>query len=165
MAVSGRATDRVVSMAVYAGFGILVIWAGVALINHSLDLKFYRNFLLKWEVALSCCNREGGSWPCFSGANHVQYMEQVTSLIRAKGFSPPDSNTGRPYVYRLKRIGADREDIFILCFPEKLILYGISTRTFERLDTYIDGERSAERGAFTGRPGKDRLTYTGRWTI
>ena len=165
MTASGRTTNRFVSMAIYTGFGILVIWSGTALINHSVDSKFYRYFLLKWHVGLMACNGEFESWSYFSGANDVQYMEEVTLLMRRKGFPPPDSNTGRPYVYRVKRIGVDREDIFILCLPKKLVLYGISTRTFKRLDTYIDGRPSAETGTFIGRKGKDERNYTGQWTL
>ena len=168
MALSWKAADRLASIAVYTGFGCLTIWAGIALINHSLDSKFYKDFLLAWEVALHAYGLEGGSWPHFSGGNHVKYMDQVARLMSNRVPSPPSppaSNTVRPYVYRLHRIGAHREDIFLLCFPQRMILYGISAKTFACLDTYIDGGVDPKKGVFTGRPSSDGLTYIGRWQI
>jgi hypothetical protein len=165
MPFSPRKTDRRVSMVFYAGFGGVALWAGIVLINYSLDSKFYNDYLLKWEVALRAYNQESTPWPYFSGGNHVEYMEKVTQLMRSKALSPPASNTERPYVYRLDRIGDSEEDIFLLCFSQKIILYGISSKTFDRLDAQIDGRDGTKKGHFTGRLSKDGYTYVGLWLI
>jgi hypothetical protein len=168
MDISGKAADRLVSIVIYVGFGGLALWAGTALINHSLDLKFYKDFVLKWEVALCAYSQKGGPWPHFSGGNHVQYMDQLSSLMSNIALSPPlapASNTNRPYVYRLDKIGYPQEDIFLLCFSHKIILYGVSAETFARLDSRVDGKIDTENGLLTARPGKDGHTYVGQWQI
>lgn len=161
MPVSGRTVDRLTSIAIYVGFAILVLWAGIKLISHSLETKFYKDFLLKWELTLHRHNREGGQWPHFSGDNHVQYMDRLTQLMRHNGTSPPLSNTKRAYVYRLNRLGSPEEDLFLLCFPNRIVVYGMSEKTFVKMDKFIDGGADHERGRFAGRPGKDGTTYVG----
>ncbi len=165
MAVSGRAIDRLVSIAIYAGFGCLSLWAGIALINHSLGARLYKDFLLGWEVAAVTYTEQGGVWPPFSGGNHVEYMEQVTRLFCSRGLSLPESNTGRPYLYRFDKIGAPEEDIFLLCFSQRIILYGLSSNTFTLLDSYIDGKDDPEEGRFQGRLSRDGISYTGVWQL
>ena len=165
MAFSGRTTDRLVAIALYAGFGVLVLWAGTALINHSLDTRFNKDFLIKWQIAALAYNNNEGPWPHFSEGDHIRYMDQVTRLMRGRSLAPPESNTTRPYVYRLDRINDPCENIFLLCFSQRIILYGISAGTFARLDKYIDGKADPEKGMFTGRTGKDGRTCVAQWMI
>jgi len=165
MALLPNKADRRVSMFLYIGFGGVALWAGIALINHSLDSKFYQDYLLKWEVALSAYNRENGPWPYFYGGNHVKYMEEVTGLMRSRAFSPPSSNTERPYVYLLDRIGYPEEDIFLLCFSQRIIIYGISGKTLGLLDEQIDGQADTKKGRFTGQISNDGYTYIGVWVM
>lgn len=165
MTISGKATDRLTSMIIYVALGGLALWAGTKLINNSLDTKFHKDFLLKWEEVLRTFNQQGGTWPRFSGGNHIQYMEKLIRLLQSKGLQPPDSNAGHPYVYLLDKIGAPEEEIFLCCFPQRIILYGISAETFARLDKSIDGSINPERGMFKGRRSRDDLTYIGLWKI
>lgn len=161
MPVSGRAVDRLASMVIYAGFGALTLWAGIRLINASLETRLHKDFLLKWEVALQRFNQEGGRWPEFSGANHVAYMDRLTEFMGNEGMPPPLSNTGRAYVYRLKRWGWPEEDIFLLCFSNRMILYGISEKTFMKMDQWMDGNAEKEKGRLIGKPSQDGMSYVG----
>ena len=165
MAFSGKTTERLASIVIYAVLGGMALWAGSALINFSLESKFHKDFLLKWEVVLRTYNQQSGTWPRFSGGNHIQYMEKLILLMQSRGLPPPDSNAGRPYVYQLDRIGDPEEQIFLLCFPQKIILYGISAETFARLDASIDGKTGPKRGMFKGRQSRDGRTYVGLWQI
>lgn len=161
MPVQGRTVDRLTSIAIYVGLAILVLWAGVKLISHSLETKFYKDFLLKWELSVQRHNREGGPWPHFSGDNHVQYMDRLIQLMRDNGASPPKSNTKRAYVYRLNRLGSPEEDLFLLCFSNRIVIYGMSEKTFVKMDKFIDGRADHEGGRFAGRSSKDGATYVG----
>lgn len=165
MPLSRRKTDRRISMVLYVGFGGVAFWVGIVLINYSLDSKFYKDYLLKWEVALRAYNQESAPWPYFSGGNHVEYMEKLTQLMSSKAVSPPASNTERRYVYSLDRIGDPEEDIFLLCFSQKIVLYGISSKTFAHLEAQIDNQVDTKRGRFTGQVSKDGYTYVGLWQI
>ncbi|RLB90593.1 MAG: hypothetical protein DRH10_03705 [Deltaproteobacteria bacterium] len=161
MPVAGRTADRVAAIIIYTGFSLLVLWAGMKLINYVLVTRFYEGYIVGWEIGLRQYNSKGGNWPHFSGGNHVEYMNSLVRLMQEKGTRPPLSNTGRRYVYHLKRLRSPGEYIFLLCFPDRIVLYGMSDKTFMRMDKLIDGESDCERGLFTGRPSKDGLTYTG----
>lgn len=165
MPVSGRAVDRLASMVIYAGFGCLTLWMGIKLINHSLETTLQKDFLMKWEVALQRFNTEGGVWPHFSGGNHVAYMDRLTQFMGNKGAPPPLSNTNRAYIYRLHRWGWPEERIFLLCLSNRVVLYGVSDKTFLKMDKWIDGEAGEEKGRFTGRRSKDGVSYVGMWKL
>jgi hypothetical protein len=165
MPVSGRAVDRLASMVIYAGFGCLTLWMGIRLINHSLEARLQKDFLMKWEVALQRFNAEGGVWPHFSGGNHVAYMDRLTQFMGNKGTPPPLSNTDRAYIYRLHRWGWPEERIFLLCFSNRVVLYGVSDKTFLKMDKWIDGEAEEEKEHFTGRRSKDGVSYVGIWKL
>jgi hypothetical protein len=161
MPVSARGVDRLVSIALYAGFGILTLWTGVSLVNFSLETKLHKDFLMRWEVALQRFSKEGGQWPQFSGANHVTYMDHLMQFMGNKGTPPPLSNTPRAYVYRLKRLGRPEERIFLLCFSNRMILYGISEKTFMKMDQWMDGKAAEEQGRFRGKRSRDGVSYVG----
>ncbi len=95
----------------------------------------------------------------------MEYMNNLSQLIERADISLPKSNTGRSYVYRIKKIGKEQDDIFILCFSDRIILYGISKDTFTRIDRFVDGELSKEKGFFAGHLSKDNRTYIGLWRL
>jgi hypothetical protein len=161
MPVSGRTVDRLASTVLYAGFGVFTLWAGVSLINFSLETKLHKDFLMKWEGALQRFNKESGQWPHFSGANHVTYMDHLMQFMANKGTPPPSSNTRRAYVYRLKRWGWPEERIFLLCFSNRMVIYGISEKTFMKMDQWMGGKASEERRLFTGKRSRDGGSYVG----
>ena len=161
MPVSARGVDRLTSIALYAGFGILTLWTGVSLVNFSLETKLHKDFLMRWEVALERFNKEGGQWPHFSGANHVAYMDRLIQLMGNEGTPPPLSNTRRAYVYRLKRWGWPEEDIFVLCFSNRMVLYGMSENTFMKMDQWMDGKADKEKGQLIGKRSQDGKGYVG----
>jgi len=162
MALSPRRTDRIMSFVVYSVFAGLALWAGIKLINHSLNTRFYNDFLLGWEAAIRTYNQQGMGWPHFTGSNHAAYMENLVKRMRGRDTPPPASNTGEPFVYRLDRLGDPKEDIFLLCFPGKMVLYGMSFKTFSYLEKRIDGRVDEERGHFRGRKSKDGSSYIGQ---
>jgi hypothetical protein len=92
-------------------------------------------------------------------------MNNLSRLIERADISLPKSNTGRSYIYRIKKIGKEQNNIFILCFFNRIILYGISKDTFTRIDRFVDGELSKEKGFFTGYLSKDGRTYVGMWRL
>jgi hypothetical protein len=161
MPVSGRGVDRLASMVLYAGFGVLTLWAGIRLINFSLENKLYKDFLLEWEVAVQRFNKEGGHWPHFSGVNHVAYMDRLIQFMGNEGTPPPLSNTRRAYVYRLKRWGWPEEDIFLLCFSNRMVLYGMSEKTFMKMDKLMDGKAEKEKGRLIGKRSQEGMGYVG----
>ncbi|MBW2194682.1 MAG: hypothetical protein JRF37_03665 [Deltaproteobacteria bacterium] len=161
MCVTGRAVDKIASYVVYAGFSIFALWAGIKLVNHSLDTKFYKDFVVPWDLAVCTYNRQGGLWPEFSGGNHVEYMDRLAQWMQERGSPPPSSNTERAYVYRLKRLGHPKEHIFLLSFSHRMVLYGISEKTFTKMDTWIDGRVNDKKGLFIGRLSKDGVTRIG----
>jgi len=165
MALSGKAVEKLLFVGLYGGLIVLMVWGGSRLINYSLDSRFYKDFLLQWEASLRSYSVKSGIWPHFSGSNHLEYMNNLSQLIERADISLPKSNTGRSYVYRIKKIGKEQDDIFILCFSDRIILYGISKDTFTRIDRFVDGELSKEKGFFAGHLSKDNRTYIGLWRL
>lgn len=161
MALSGKSTDKLVFALLYACVIALASWGGIRLINYSLDSKFYRDFLLKWDISIRNYSREIGDWPIFTGSNHLKYMEKLTKALKGSSFPAPKSNTNRSFIYRMNKIGSTDEQLFLLCFANRIIVYGMSKETFERVDNFVDGKISAEKGFFSGYPSKDKKTYIG----
>ena len=145
----------------YALIAAMTIWGGIRLINSSIDTRLYTDYLQKWVVAIDDYDSEGRRWPQFSGGNHSDYMEMLAHSMRRASVTAPPSNTQRPYVYKIGKIGSKATFIFLLCFADKIILYGIPEKTFERLDVLIDGVPGPEKGNFTGYRSKAKKTYTG----
>lgn len=162
MVFSPRKADRLMSFVVYLVFAGLALWAGTKLINHSLNTRFYEDFLLGWETAIRTYNEQGGRWPEFTGSNHVAYMANLVDRMRGRDTSLPPSNTRKPFVYRLDRLGDPEENIFFLCFPGKMVLYSMSSKTYSYLDERIDGSVDEEKGHFRGRKSKDGSSYIGQ---
>jgi hypothetical protein len=114
---------------------------------------------------LRAYSAKSGIWPSFSGSNHLEYMDNLITLMGSIDISPPQSNTKRSYIYRIKRVASEDEDILLLCFSDRIILYGISKHTFARVDRFIDGIPGEEKGLLTGRPTKDGKTMIGVWRL
>ncbi len=166
MALPGKTTERFIFLGLYAGVIAVIAWGGIRMINRSLESRYYHDYLLKWEVSLRAFGARGGTWPRFKGGDHVAYMDTLIARMRKKGISLPAANRQRPYLYRIDLVGwRTKENTFILCFPDKVILYGLSKETFYRLDGFIDETLNPRRGRFTGNPGKEGRTYTGRWRL
>ncbi len=161
MALSGKSTDKLVFALLYACVIALASWGGIRLINYSLDSKFYRDFLLKWDISTRNYSREIGDWPIFTGSNHLKYMEKLTQSLERSSFPAPKSNTNRSFSYRMNKIGSTDEQLFLLCFANRIVVYGMSKETVERVDNFVDGKINAEKGFFTGYPSKDKKTYIG----
>jgi hypothetical protein len=166
MALSGKTAERFVVFVLYAGIFAFTSWGGVKLINYSLESKYYNDFLLKWEVSLRTFDAGGGTWPHFNGGNHSEYMENLVRVIQKRNISLPASNTKHPYVRRINKIGWDKEeDTFLLCFSNRIIIYGISKETLNRIDAYIDTGGNPEQERFTGYISKDGKSYIGLWRL
>jgi len=88
-------------------------------------------------------------------------MEKFTRSTEESSFPAPKSNTNHSFIYRMNKIGSTDEQLFLLCFANRIIVYGMSKETFERVDNFVDGKISAEKGFFTGYPSKDKKTYIG----
>jgi len=165
MIPTGKNVDKLLSTLIYIALLGLVIWGGVRIINYSLESRFYNDFLLKWDVAVTSYSVKRGQWPQFSGSNHIEYMDNLVAAMTVSSVVTPVSNTKRPYVYNLKKIGPSEERIFVLCFSDRIILYGISERTFMRIDAFIDGTSDEKTGRFIGRPSTDGRTFIGLWRL
>lgn len=166
MALSGKTAERFVVFILYAGIFAFISWSGIKLINYSLESKYYNDFLLKWEVCLRTFDARGEIWPHFDGGNHLEYMENLVRMIQKSNISLPVSNTKHPYVRRINKIGWHKEeDTFLLCFSNRIIIYGISKKTLNRIDAYIDTSGNPEQGRFTGYISKDGKSYIGLWRL
>lgn len=165
MIPTGKNVDKLLSTLIYIALLGLVIWGGVRIINYALESKLYKDFLLKWDVAVTSYSVKRGQWPEFSGSNHIEYMDNLVTAMTMSSVVTPVSNTKRSYVYSLKRIASPEEKIFVLCFPDRIILYGISERTFMRIDAFIDGTSDEKTGRFIGRPGTDGRTFIALWRL
>jgi len=163
MILTGKNIDKFVATILYLALLCFVLWGGARLINRSLESKFYKDYLMKWDIAVMTYSLTKATWPQFTGGNHVDYMDSLISAMAGRSVTPPASNTTRPYIYQIKKIGASEETIFLLCFSDRIILYGISEKTFSRIDTYIDGKTGRDSGKVTGNPSKDGRTYIALW--
>jgi len=147
----GETADKMVFVAIYLTVMGIISWVGIGQINYSLDSRFYTDMLIRWENALQRYNVTNREWPIFAGDNHFDYMKQLAGLMKTRGASPPPSNTVHPFIYKINKIGSQAEKIFLLCFSNKIVMYGLPGDTFKRLDKFIDGTAGTTTGAFTFR--------------
>lgn len=166
MAGIEKTTNFAVSFLIYSLLSIIVIVAGLKAIRYSNHLKFYSNYLLGWERALVQLSSKDVLMPSFNGNNHVEYMNSFVRALKNQQIQIPDSNTPRPYVYKISGQATwDDQMIFLLCFEKKIVLFGLSKTTFNMLDKNIDGELGTTSGKFTGKKQKNHATHTGIWTL
>ena len=121
---SSRATHRMVATTLYLGVMLVTVWGGAGIINYSLDTKFCKDYLFKWKVALKKYSAQVGRWPEFTDKNHVEYMDNLLKKFKTSGLSYPVSNTRRPYIYRINKIGFFKKEhqVFMLALANLIIL-------------------------------------------
>jgi hypothetical protein len=166
MRVSGKTAHRVVSIALYTALVLATVFAGSKGINFAIDAKFHQDFLIGWELSIQKFTADSGTWPNFSGGNHVVYMDGLLQEMRKRGITPPSSNTDRTYIYRIQKIALNSPEaqLFLLCFPDKIIVYDMPEATFKRIEALVDENPDPDKGLFSGRLGKND-TYTGLWRV
>ncbi len=163
----GRTTDRMAAFILYGSLVIFFMWVGGRLVTYALDARFCYHFLLEWKTAVSRYRADEPPFPLFSGHNHVEYMDTLVRRIQKSGISVPKSNTGRSYIYRPRTLWWSKvnQDMFILCTADKIIIYSMPQKLFERLDTMIDDKPDITGGRFTGRPGKKKGSVIGLFKL
>lgn len=161
-----KTTNFLTSFLLYSIGTIIVLSAGFKTIQYTARLKFYTRYLSKWEQTLTDLSSRDTLLPTFTGNNHIIYMDQFIQHMKALGITLPDSNTHAPYIYRIPRKGfTEHEDIFLLCFEEKIVIFGLSKKTFNMLDKKIDGKIDTMQGSFTGKQQQSHADYTGIWKL
>jgi hypothetical protein len=148
-------------VAIYGVVALIVVWGAGRITDHAVDVRFYRDFLLPWEMRIVALRYKHVDWPAFEAHNPSAYMQALISLMKAYGIDPPESNTERRYIYRLTKFGGKANRLLIVYHDNRLIIYGLPRMTFDRLDRLIDGKQDPGDGNFTGRWGADRLTRIG----
>ena len=165
MAWSSRRVERLVSRIVYIGLCALVLWAGVGLMNHFREVVLCKDYLLRWQVAVQGYNAQSSYWPEFTGSNHMEYMKALVKRMEVMGIGVPRSDTQDPFIYVLHRLWGQNERLFVLCLKQRIIVYGMSYETFEKLDRYVDGKVDPNEGMVRGRRGKDGRSITAIWRV
>lgn len=163
--ISGRIFDRFLSIGLYALLGIGIVWFGSRMINYTLDVHFYNDYLMDWEMALTTYRRQSGEYPEFNGGNHKQYMQQLIQRMAKSMVGIPESNTESPFLYRIDKIGYATQRVFLLALSNRMVLYNLPAGTINRLDKMVDGRKDLEKGLLTGRKSKDGVTYIGSWKL
>jgi hypothetical protein len=160
-----KVADRMLFYMLYLALAAFILWAGFRIGDHSLAIRFAKDYLGPWEIAITAFGAKSGHWPVFEGGNHVEYMEQLILRMRRAGVQPPQSNTSVAYRYSIDRFTGGKEKIFMLCLSNRIVLYGISKTTLDYLDKAVDGTPGLTTGRLTGRPGKNPNTYIGQWWL
>lgn len=165
MKVSGRVVDKSIFVVIYTAVALLVVMGAHRLTDYTLDLVFYRDYLVPWEVSLMAWRQKQIDWKTDDGHDPLAYMQNLVLQMQAKGLQPPQSNTPRAYVYRLKRFGAHARQILLVYKESHILLYGLPQSCFDRLDRFIDGQSDPAGGEFTGRWSSDQMTRIAQWHI
>lgn len=165
MYLTPRSADRVSSGILFVIAAVIAFWMGFGLINRGFEIRFFKDYMVQWEVGIYAYVAQQGQWPKFSGNNHVDYMDRLTEQMASAGVAMPDSNTSSAYRYRVEHFGSRDEDIFVLCMHNRIILYGISGNTLGQLDRVVDGQPDLVRGRVSGKPGKNPNSYIGMWQL
>lgn len=157
---TGRSVDRILSIILYIFVAFCTVYIGIKLINRSIDSNFYIDFLSEWEITCKKNISEGVKWPKYNPKQKKLYMEQLVEICKSSGISLPESNTNFSYIYEINKIGVPEQPVFVLCLPSKIVIFGLSRTTIERIDNYIDKQTNFASGNFTAFPDKDK-TFTG----
>jgi hypothetical protein len=144
---------------------LISIWLGSGLVNHSLETRLVREVLFEWQRLGQRFGSGGGPWPNFEGNNHVAYMQELLSKMRHEGLISPQKARRLAYAPRLKRIGRPDERLFVLLLPGRMVVFGLSQRSFARIDRQVDGANDPARGRFTGRRASDGNQMIGYWQL
>lgn len=63
MNADGRTVDRLAASIIYLIGDLLAVWGGTRVIDNALDLGFYRDYLIPWEVRLMAMRQKPVRWP------------------------------------------------------------------------------------------------------
>jgi hypothetical protein len=165
MKITGKASDRMISGTLYLLGVALVLWTAFELINRGLEIRLFKDYLLRWEVCLTEYGGRQGQWPVFSGDNHRDYMDHLIAGMTHLGIAPPASNAETAYRYRMEKFGGADENIFVLCLPDRMVIFGLSKQSLLHIERLVDQHVDLSSGRITGRPGKEPGTYIGQWRL
>jgi hypothetical protein len=165
MKITAKASDRMNFGALYLLGVVLVLWTGLGLVNRGLEMRLFKDYLLRWEVCLTEYDARQGVWPVFSGDNHTAYMDRLVAGMTHLGIAPPGSNTKTMYRYRIEKFGGADEKIFVLCLPDRMVIFGLSKQSLLHIERLVDQHVDLSSGRITGRPGKEPGTYIGQWRL
>jgi hypothetical protein len=163
--ISERVADRFLSIGLYTLIGLGIVWFGSRMVNYALDVHFYNDYLLGWEMALTEYRHQSGGYPKFNGGNHMKYMQQMMQRMTQNMSVLPKSNTEFPFLYRIDKIGYETQRVFLLALSDRMVLYNLPAGTINRLDKMVDGHEDLDKGLLTGRKSKDGVTYIGSWKL
>jgi hypothetical protein len=163
--LSGRVADKLIFTAIYVMAAVMMMWGVRITVNYALDVRFYQTYLSQWRVRLLAMQDQAPGWPEFDGRDSVRYMETLVAFMSKKGVRPPQSNTDRPFIYRLAKFGDRAQQILVVFDHNSIMLFGLPATTFDRLDHFIDGVADPDHGDFRGRWSSDQISRIGRWKI
>ena len=160
--LSGRVTDKMLFVTIYTLVAMLVvIQGGRQVTNYVLDVMFYNNYLMPWQVQLIVMRQQTTQWPVYREHDPAGYMRALVDAMALKGLAAPESNTDKHYVYKLNKFGEKEQQILIVGTLEKIILFNLPESTFNRIDWFIDSHLDATTGRFTGKVSTDGISRIG----
>lgn len=159
------AIDKLTFVAIYITLSGLVLWSGRSVTNYAVDMGFYRNYLMHWEASLTALRYKNAFWKPYDGQNPAAYMKSLIQVMRDNGLVPPTSNTNCCFIYHINKFGIRSCRVLLVFNKNRLMLFGLPTSTFSRLDHIIDGYTDPLQGDFTGTWSSDNLTKIGTWKI
>lgn len=158
--------NRFLPFFIYLVAGIVVVWAGFKLLDRTRHLKFYHSYLCEWQKTIISASAKDIQFPRFSQDNHYAYMDELVVLLKRRAIAVPSSNTPKPYLFHIReKEGKEVNQIFILCFENRIIVYGLSKELFDMLDKTIDGNHQQQSGKFKGKLQRDNRHYAATWEI
>ncbi len=153
-------------MAIVAlGVALMSIWFGLALIHRSIENRLIREVLFEWRRLGQTYAARGGRWPVFDGSNHAVYMRELQARLQREGLISLRRARRLSFAPRVARIGRRDERLFLLLLPGRMVVFGLTARTFARIDRQVDGAEDPARGSFTGRPASDGHHMIGNWQL
>lgn len=162
MTLTAKGADRVSFGALYIIVALITLWIGFRLLDYSLEIRFFKDYLLQWETRLTAFSVQQGTWPVFSGNNHGPYMDSLSLKMSQAGIQLPRSNTRVAYRYSVDHFGRKSEEIFVLGLHDRLVLFGLSGKTMRRLDRSVDGHTDLTKGRVRGYHGTAGKTFIGQ---
>jgi hypothetical protein len=165
MIISAKPSDRIISGTLYLLGAVMVLWTGMGLINRGVEIRLFKDYLLRWEICLTEYSARQGQWPVFTGDNHVAYMDRLIAGMTDLGIDPPGSNTQAAYRYRIEKFGRADENIFVLCLSDRMVIFGLSKQSLMHIERQVDRHIDLNAGRITGRPGTKPGAYIGQWRL
>jgi len=144
---------------------LISIWFGGGLLDRSQETRLVKEVLFEWERLGRSFSARGGAWPVFEGSHHVAYMRELLARMGRQGLISPHKVRTLSFAPRLRRAGRSDETLFILLLPGRMVIFGLSAQTFDRIDRQVDGASDPGRGDFTGRQASDGNQMIGYWQL